>query len=111
MSSACDVVVVALRRTGFGGEEAAAMGLLEVAVGELVMRLGIGILVDVDAEIPPRVLLETVLLDEAVLVLGRRLMFAPVVSVVEDELPVVDQSLGVIERRTVELHCHVDLLV
>jgi hypothetical protein len=53
------------------------------------------------------VLVETVLLDEVVVLLGcRRLVLAPAVAVVVDEATVVDPGLGVLERPLVQGDCH-----
>jgi hypothetical protein len=60
--------------------------LLEVAVRELVMALRLLALLVVDAEVPLRVLAPAVLLDELVLLRGGRLVLAPVVALVQDDL-------------------------
>jgi hypothetical protein len=52
------------------------------------------------------VLVETVLLDEVVLLGCRRLVLAPAVAVVVDEATVVDPGLGVLERPLVQGDCH-----
>jgi hypothetical protein len=66
--------------------------LLEVAVGDLVVALGVRVELVVDAEVPPSVGAHAVFLDEAVLLPGRRPVLAALVPVVEDDLPFLDQG-------------------
>src|SRR5687768_3160039 len=83
------------------------MHLLEITVREPVPPFGVLGLLVVDPEVPPGVLGEPVLLDVAVLLSCRRLMFAPVVPVVEHVPARLDEGLGVLERLLVQLHRHV----
>src|SRR2546421_6580732 len=100
------VVVLALTGSRFRREHSTAVDLLEISVRELVVSLRLLLLPVVDPQIPPGVGIPPVLLDVLVLLLGCGFMLAPRVPVVDDELSVLDQRLGVIEGRTVELHGH-----
>src|SRR6266851_5614884 len=78
-----DVGVLSLRGPHLRGDDSAPIRVLEVAVGKLVPGLVVlGVLV-VDTQIPPPVLTKSMLLDELVLLLGGRLVLAPVVPDVE----------------------------
>jgi hypothetical protein len=79
-----DVEVLALPGAGLRGQQPAAVDLLEVAVRELVPALPVLVLLVVDPEMPPGVLADPVLLDEVVLLLRRRPVLAPGVTVVDD---------------------------
>src|SRR3954454_6291684 len=78
----------------------------EVAVGELVAPLRVAAALVVDTEMPAPVRLPAVLLDECVLVLRRRLMLAPAIAGVEDNLALLDKSLCVGISRSVQLDGH-----
>ena len=105
-----DVVVLALRRARLGGQHAAAVHVLEVAVGELVVPLRVLGRLVVDAEMPLAVLAVAVLFDEPVLLRGRRLVLAPIVAFVEDHVPFPDQLLCVVVCPVAEFHRHGGLL-
>lgn len=62
-----DIDVLALAGARFCGQHAAAVHVLEVAVGKLVPRLRVLALLLVDAEVPPGVLVEPMLGQEAIL--------------------------------------------
>jgi hypothetical protein len=79
---------------------------LKSPLGELVVALGLRVALVVDAEVPVRVLAETVLLEEAILVLCRRPVLAPGVSVDEHRLLRLDQTLRVVICLLVQRHCH-----
>src|SRR4051812_3789797 len=90
-----DVIVFALPGARLRGQHTAAVDILEVAVRELVPGLALlGHLV-VDSEMPLCVFADPVSLDELVLPLGRGLMFAPFVPVVENVAAVLDQPPGI----------------
>jgi hypothetical protein len=80
--------------------------LLEVAVGDLVVALGVHVELVVDAEVPPSVGAHAVFLDEAVLLPGRRPVLAPLVPVVEDDLPFLDQGPPMVIAPLVQFHGH-----
>src|SRR4051812_9845790 len=82
------------------------MDALEVAVGELVVALGVARGIVVDAQEPLAVLGEAMLLEVPVLVLRRRLLLAPVVPVVENPPALFDQTLSVLFRVSVQPHRH-----
>src|SRR3954452_16999390 len=82
-----DVLVLVLGGARLGRQDAATVHGLEVAVGELVATLVVDVLRVVDAEVPARLRPHPVLLDERVLLRGRRLVLAPVVALVQDALP------------------------
>src|SRR5688572_16214903 len=70
------------------------------------MRLRLPRLLVVHPEMPLRVLAEAVCLDEGVFRCGPRLMLAPVVTLVEYDLAIPDQTLCVVVRRPVQLDRH-----
>ena len=74
------------------------MELLEIAVGKLVSTFSFFIFFVVYAEMPFGVIGVSVLLDDIVFLAGRRLVFTPRASVVDDILVRRDQTLCVIER-------------
>src|SRR5260370_22729662 len=78
----------------------------EVAVGTHAPALGGLRVLVVDPEEPTGVLAEAVLLDELVLLTGRRLVLTPGVTLVVHVTPLVDQLLGVVERLLVQLDRH-----
>src|SRR5215216_6254564 len=82
------------------------MDLLEVAVRELVVPLGVVVHRVVDPEVPQAVVLPAVLVEVLVLLVGGRLVLAPVVALVGDELTVADQLLRVLESPVVQLDRH-----
>ncbi len=85
------------------------MDVAEIAVGKLVAGLGVRGLLLVDAEMPPGVFGEAVLLDEAVLLLGGGLVLAPVVALAEHGLALGDELLRLLEGALVELdRIHLD---
>jgi hypothetical protein len=98
-----DVEVLALAGARLRGQHPAAVHLLEVAVRELVPRLGVLRLLVVDTEVPPGVLAEPVFGQEIVLLPSRGLVFAPVVALVDYGLAVPNEALGEFERCVVEL--------
>src|SRR4051794_8709670 len=101
-----DVDVFALTCARLGGEHAAAVDALEVPIRELVVLLCLVARLVVDAEVPLRVLAPSVLREELVLLRGRRLVLAPVVTLVEDDLALRGQLLRVVERLAVEPDSH-----
>jgi len=78
------------------------MDVAEIAVGEFVAALDVRRLLLVDAEMPARIFGHAVLGDEAVLLLRRRLMLAPVVALVKHRLALADQLLRMREGALVE---------
>src|SRR3979409_463095 len=88
------------------------MHVVEVPVGELVVGLRLGALLVVDAQVPAAELRVPVLLDERVLLAGRRLVLAPRVAVVEHDGAVADALLRVVVSGPGEPDSHVpDLLL
>jgi hypothetical protein len=65
-----DVLVLVLPGAALGGQQAAAMRLLEVAVGELEALLGLFAGLVIDAEVPSGVGSPALVVDEAVLLVG-----------------------------------------
>jgi hypothetical protein len=88
-----DVEILVLARPALRGEHRTAVHFLEVAVRELVVCLGVGGFVGVDPQVPLSVLVDSVPVNEFVLVVGGWLMLAPVVSLVSYNLPVLDSSI------------------
>src|SRR5687768_13524612 len=102
-----DVVVLALPCTRLGGQHPTPVDVLEVAVGELVVALGVLRLLVVYPQVPLPVLTVAVLLDEPVLLGRRRLVLAPVVPLVEDDTSLRDQLRRVVVASLAQLDCHV----
>jgi hypothetical protein len=82
------------------------MDLLEIAVGKLIASFVGLVLFLINPQIPFLILLEPMLLDELVLLLGRRLMLTPRIAVVEYNTSSVNQSLGMLICLLVQYHCH-----
>src|SRR4029453_11584405 len=87
-------------------QHTAAVDILEVAVRELVPGLALPGHLVVDSEMPPCVFADPVSLDELVLPLGRGLMFAPFVPVVENVAAILDQLPGIPVRGLVQRNRH-----
>jgi ketosteroid isomerase-like protein len=90
-----------------GRKHSTAVDPLEVPMRELVAALRPFTSLVVDAEMPLREGVDSMLLDELVLLLCSRLVLAPVVPVVKHELALLDQPLGVLECRPVQPNSHV----
>jgi hypothetical protein len=60
----------------------------------------------VNPQVPPAILIKSMLTDEIVLLLSGRLIFTPGISFVGDDFPLVDESSRVIECPFVQLNCH-----
>ena len=103
-----DVGVVALRGPGLGGQHAAAVHVLEVAVGELVAALGLDPALVVDREVPAPVGGVAVRLDVRVLPGRGRLVLAPIVAVVEDHPALGDELLARFRSPVMQLDCRSD---
>ena len=82
------------------------MYVLEITVREPVPALRVLVLALVDAEIPSAILLETVEPNEFVLRRRGRLMLAPCIPLVEDDVSFADQLLRMIERPLIEFDGH-----
>ena len=91
----------ALRR-----EHPAAVHLAEVAVRVFVPGLGVLGRFVIQTEVPIRVFVPAVGLDELVLLLGRRLVLAPVVPLIQRHLALLDLVLRELERALVQLRRH-----
>src|SRR6476646_9796607 len=96
-----DFDVLALAGSRLSCKDAATVDLLEVAIREFVAALGVRGFRVVDPQMPQRVLLEAVSLDEGVFPSRARLMLTPFVSLVQHALAVTDKVLGVIESSPV----------
>ena len=70
------------------------MHLFEVAIRKFVVRLRLLIVRGVDAQMPLSISLEAVFLNEVILLFGRRLMFAPVIALIENDVRFRDQLPG-----------------
>ena len=96
MGRALDIIMLVLAGAAFGREQAAAMHLLEIPIGEFIMCLGLLGLVVVDSQIPPAVFGKAVEANEFIFLLRRRLVLAPCISLVEYEFSFVDERFGVL---------------
>lgn len=99
-----DVQVLPLTRSWLCRKHPAPVDVLEIAVGELIPALVVFVWVIIDAEIPAPVFTEAMRLDVRILLLGRGLMLAPGVPVVDHVVSVFEQAAGLIE--CLLLHCH-----
>ena len=82
------------------------MDLLEVAVRELVPGFRVFAFLIVQPQMPLRVLSKSVLADELILLLGRWLVFTPVVPFVPHYLSFVYERFRKLESGVVEFLCH-----
>ena len=82
------------------------MDIGEIAVRELVPSLGAGVLLIVDAEMPLAELVVAMQPDELVFVSRGRLMLTPRIALVSNEMPLMDQVLGMVKGRLVQSHGH-----
>jgi len=93
-SCAFDVIVLVLAGPAFSRQYAAAMQIFEVTVRKLISCLGVGGFSVVDAQVPFPVFSKPMLVDELILFLRGRLVLAPIISLVVNQLPVLDQLFG-----------------
>src|SRR2546423_2619042 len=101
-----DVVVLVLPGANLRREDPTTVDLDEIAVRELVASLAVRGFLVIHAEVPLPVLVDSVLGEELVLLPGRGLMLAPRISLVEDDLPILDQSARLVVAGLVQLDCH-----
>src|SRR5205814_2930996 len=101
-----DVKMFVLAGSAFCREDAAAVGILEVAIRELIMPFGILSILVIYCQIPLTVFREPVPLNKFILLLGGRLVFTPRVQLVVDELALVDQFLGMLVRAVAQSDGH-----
>ena len=82
------------------------MDVFEISIGKLVMSLGIlGVFV-VDPQMPLAVFGKAMALDELILLLRRRLVFAPGIALVEHESSLVDEFFCMLECASVKCYGH-----
>src|ERR1700722_1019827 len=93
-----DVDMLILAGAAFRRQHATAVDVMEIAIGELIPPLGMFALLFVEAQIPFAVFAIAMLIDELVLIVGSRLVLAPVVPLVEHEPSGDDKRLGVFKR-------------
>jgi hypothetical protein len=101
-----DIKILVLSGSALGRQNCATMHLYEVAVGKFISAFSVFILLVVNPQVPLAILIKSVLTDEIALLLSGRLIFAPGISFVGDEFPLVDQSSRVIECHFVQFNCH-----
>src|SRR5258708_304702 len=101
-----DIVVLVLTGARLDGQNPATMGLVEIAVGKLIVLLGLRLVRIVDAEIPLGVFAVAVRGDKPVLGLRRRLMLAPCVPLVVRRPTLLDQLARVCVGALVQLGRH-----
>jgi hypothetical protein len=90
------VEMLVLTGPAFCSEDAAAVGICEIAVWKLIMSFGIFYILVVYCQIPLTILEEPVLSYKLILLPRGRLVFAPRIPLVIDELTLIDQSLGML---------------
>jgi hypothetical protein len=106
MGRVFNVEVFVLARPAFRGNDAAAVDVLKVSVGELVSPFGIlGALV-INSQIPFTVCFHPMSLDEVIFLLCGRPVFAPCISLVKDKPSAADQIFRMIECPPVQLYGH-----
>jgi hypothetical protein len=101
-----DIIVLVLAGAAFCGDEATAVDVLEIPIGKFVMSLGVLRFFVIDSRIPFAVFGKTVEANEFVLLLCRRLVLAPCISLVEYKSSVVDKPFGMLECSSVKRHGH-----
>jgi len=92
-----------LRRPAFDGEDSAAVNVFEVSVRKLIRSFGLLRLLTVNPQMPLRIFADPVPSDEFIFILRRRLVLAPVVPFVVDELPFEGEGFRVLERSFVSV--------
>ena len=98
MGRALDVKMLVLAGAAFCREQAAAMDLLEIPIGEFIVSLGVLGLFVVDSQIPLAVFGKAVEANEFIFLLRRRAVLAPCISLVEYKFSFVDELFGVLMR-------------
>jgi hypothetical protein len=104
--SGLDVTTTILTRAALRQEDATTVNVLEIAVGELELRLDVVSSAAIDPEVPNSVELEIMVDEVLVLLLDRRAVLAPVVALVGDIASLQDEPLGVLERHFVQYEVH-----
>src|ERR1700716_2817394 len=105
-----DIIVLVLAGSAFCGEHPTAMEFLEIAMGKLVVSLGILGFFVVYSQMPPAVFGKAAEADQFIFLLCRRLVLAPRIAFVEHEFPFPDEFFGVLKRASVKSHGHGCLL-
>src|SRR5258706_14884098 len=82
------------------------MNIFEITIGKLIPSLGMFSVLVVNTEIPFRILIKAVEMNELVLLLCRRLMLAPGISLIKDVLSFLDESFRMVECSVVEYYRH-----
>jgi len=93
MGGKLNLLVAPLGRPVLAGDQPGSMDASKIAINERVSGLGLVIGFLVDAEVPFRVVVPGVTVQECILIRGFRLNFAPVTA--ENVLASVDQSASV----------------
>src|ERR1700716_4728485 len=82
--------------SALGGKHCAAVDFFEISIWKLVPLLGIFTFLVVDSQMPLAVLCEPMCVDEVVFFLGRWLVLAPRISIIDHSLSPGDESLGML---------------
>src|ERR1700737_1592304 len=106
-----DVIVLVLAGPTFRAEDAAAVDVLEIPKGELIMPFGLLAFLVIYPEVSSPVFGEPVLSNKFIFLLRRGSVFAPRIPLVEYEFALADKSLGVLVCSSIELHCHAFFLL
>jgi hypothetical protein len=88
--------MLVLARPAFCSENAAAVSIFEISVRKLIMSFGVLSIFVVDSQIPLPILKEPMPLYELIFPPCGRLVFAPRIPLVVDELVLVNEVLGVL---------------
>src|SRR6202047_2419435 len=98
-----DVIVLVCAAPTFRAEDAAAVDVLEIPKGELIMPFGLLAFFVIYPEIPFPVFGETVLSNKFIFLLRRGSVFAPRSPLVEYEFALADNPLGVLVYSSTDL--------
>src|ERR1700693_5158138 len=82
------------------------MDVFEISIGQLVVSLGVLVFFVVDSQMPLAVFGKALALDELILLLRRRLVFAPGIALVEHESSLVDEFFCILECASVRCYGH-----
>src|ERR1700689_113920 len=92
-----DVIVLVVAGGAFCREHATAVDLAEVPIGKFVVSLGLLWFFIIDSQIPPAVFGKAVEANEFIFLLGSRPVFAPCISLIQNDPSFVYKLLGMLE--------------
>src|ERR1700730_6395878 len=103
---ALDVIVLVLARAAFCSEHAAAVDIVEISIGKLVVSFGILRPLVVDSQMPFSVLGKTMEANEFIFLLCGRPVLTPCIALVEYRFAFVDELFGMLISSSVKRHGH-----